>query len=120
MALCITVRVVVTVQHRPSVHPLPGLDTHVVIVAQWRHTFKRTGLTGRTGTLETVEWLNASEVSALFVQAGLFRIPRSTLRRWTLAGRITSVRIAGGHRRYKGAEARARIAEMSKPAEAVA
>jgi predicted site-specific integrase-resolvase len=62
-------------------------------------------------TLETAEWLNATEVSALFVQAGLFRVPRSTLRRWTLAGRITSVRAAGGPRRYKGSEARALIAE---------
>jgi predicted site-specific integrase-resolvase len=70
--------------------------------------------------VETVEWLNASEVSALFVQSGLFRVPRSTLRRWTLAGRIASVRIAGGHRRYRGSEARALIAEISKPAEAVA
>ena len=70
--------------------------------------------------METVEWLNASEVSALFVKAGLFRVPRSTLRRWTLAGRITSVRPAGGHRRYKGSEARALIAEISKGSAAVA
>lgn len=69
---------------------------------------------------ERETWLNASEVSALFVEAGLYRVPRSTLRRWTLAGRITSVRTAGGHRRYKGSEARALIAETLKPAEAVA
>ena len=80
----------------------------------------RTALTEWAATLETPEWLNASEVSALFIQAGLFRVPRSTLRRWTLAGRITSVRTAGGHRRYKGTEARALIAEISKPAGAVA
>ncbi len=71
-------------------------------------------------TAERETWLNASEVSALFVQAGLFRVPRSTLRRWTLAGRITSVRTAGGHRRYKGSEARALIAETLRPAGAVA
>jgi excisionase family DNA binding protein len=70
--------------------------------------------------LEAIEWLNATEVSDLFVRAGLFRVHRSTLRRWTLAGRITSVRTAGGHRRYKGSEARALIAEISKPVEAVA
>jgi excisionase family DNA binding protein len=64
--------------------------------------------------LETTEretWLKACEVSALFVQAGLFRVPRSTLRRWTLAGRIASVRVAGGHRRYRDSDARALIAE---------
>ena len=70
--------------------------------------------------MEAVEWLNASEVSALFVEAGLFRVPRSTLRRWTLADRITSVRIAGGHRRYRGSEVRALIAEISKPPQSVA
>jgi predicted site-specific integrase-resolvase len=71
-------------------------------------------------TAERETWLNATEVSALFVQAGLFRVPRSTLRRWALAGRISSARTAGGHRRYKGSEASALIAELSKPAEAVA
>ncbi|HEX3957779.1 MAG TPA: MerR family DNA-binding transcriptional regulator [Trebonia sp.] len=65
--------------------------------------------------METPEWLNATEVSALFVQAGLFRVPRSTLRRWTLAGRIKSVRTAGGHRRYSGPDARALIAETLNP-----
>ena len=92
-------------------------------MTQWRRTFKWTLLTRQAGTLEAAEretWLNASEVSALFVQAGLFRVPRSTLRRWTLAGRIASVRTAGGHRRYRGSEARALIAEISKPAGAVA
>lgn len=71
-------------------------------------------------TAERETWLNASEVSALFVAAGLFRVPRSTLRRWTLAGRISSVRTAGGHRRYRESEARALVAETLKPAEAVA
>ena len=70
-------------------------------------------------TLETAEWLNATEVSTLFVKAGLFRVPRSTLRRWTLTGRITSVRVAGGPRRYKGSEARALIAEALRSTEAV-
>jgi len=69
--------------------------------------------------LETAEretWLNASEVSALFVQAGLFRVPRSTLRRWTLSGRISSVRTAGGHRRYRESEALSLVAALSKAA----
>ena len=82
----------------------------------------QTGLTRRAATLETAEWLNASEVSALFVAAGLFRVPRSTLRRWTLAGRIASARTAGGHRRYRETDVRALIADLSaRPApEAVA
>lgn len=73
-------------------------------------------------TTERETWLKACEVSALFVQAGLFRVPRSTLRRWTLAGRIASVRVAGGHRRYRDSDARALIADAlgTEPAKAVA
>lgn len=65
-------------------------------------------------------WLKACEVSALFVKAGLFAVPRSTLRRWTLAGRITSVRIADGPRRYKRSEAQALIAAAKADLQAVA
>jgi excisionase family DNA binding protein len=65
---------------------------------------------------ERETWLNASEVSALFVRAGLFRVPRSTLRRWALAGRIASVRTAGGHRRYRESGVRALVAELSEVA----
>lgn len=71
-------------------------------------------------TTERETWLKACEVSALFVQAGLFRVPRSTLRRWTLAGRIASVRVAGGHRRYRDSDARALIAAALDAPEAVA
>ena len=67
-------------------------------------------------TAERETWLNASEVSALFVKAGLFRVPRSTLRRWALAGRITSARTAGGHRRYRESEVLSLVAALSKAA----
>jgi excisionase family DNA binding protein len=67
--------------------------------------------------LETAErtqerWLKPSEVSALFEKAGLFRVPLSTLRDWADAGRITSWRTAGGHRRFRESDARALIAEL--------
>ena len=65
-------------------------------------------------------WLRPSEVAGLFAEAGLFKVPLSTLRLWSRMGRIKSIRTAGGHRRYKDSEARALIAEISKPAEAVA
>lgn len=71
-------------------------------------------------TAERETWLKACEVSALFVQAGLYRVPRSTLRRWTLAGRITSIRLACGHRRYKGSDAAAIIAAAKAQLQAVA
>jgi excisionase family DNA binding protein len=57
-------------------------------------------------------WLRACEVSALFVQAGMFRVPWSTLRDWAESGKIASVRTLGGHRRYRESEIRALLAEL--------
>jgi excisionase family DNA binding protein len=62
------------------------------------------------------KWLRACEVSDLFEQAGLFRVPRSTLRDWVMAGRISALRTAGGHRRYREADARALLAELKEAA----
>lgn len=67
--------------------------------------------------METLEpssagWLKPSEVASLFVEAGLFKVPPSTLRAWAAAGLISSIRTARGHRRYREAEARAFVAEL--------
>jgi excisionase family DNA binding protein len=75
-------------------------------------------MTRGTAALETAErtpekWLRAHEVSALFVKAGLFRVPRSTLTDWADAGKIAAVRTAGGHRRYRESDARALLAELA-------
>ena len=69
--------------------------------------------------METTErtperWLRPSEVCALFEQAGLFRVPRTTLRDWAEAGRIAARRTAGGHRRYRESDARALLAELAR------
>ena len=58
-------------------------------------------------------WLKPSEVASLFVEAGLFKVPLSTLRSWASAGKITSARTVGGHRRYRESEALALVAELS-------
>ncbi|MEV8635521.1 BldC family transcriptional regulator [Streptosporangium sp. NPDC051023] len=39
--------------------------------------------------------------------AALFRVDPKTVNRWAKAGKLTSVRTIGGHRRYKEAEIRA-------------
>ena len=74
-----------------------------------------------TDTLESTEqtserWLRPSEVVGLFAEAGLFKVPLSTLRLWSRAGRIKSIRTAGGHRRYQETEARAFVAAMKAAA----
>ena len=39
--------------------------------------------------------------------AALFRVDPKTVTRWAKAGKITSIRTLGGHRRYKESEVRA-------------
>lgn len=42
--------------------------------------------------------------------AALFRVDPKTVTRWALAGRISSIRTPGGHRRFHEAEIRALLA----------
>ena len=39
--------------------------------------------------------------------ASLFRVDPKTVTRWAKAGKLTSIRTLGGHRRYKDSEVRA-------------
>lgn len=39
--------------------------------------------------------------------AGMFRVDPKTVTRWAQAGKLTSVRTLGGHRRYRAAEVHA-------------
>lgn len=39
--------------------------------------------------------------------ATLFRVDPKTVTRWALAGKLTSIRTLGGHRRYREVEVRA-------------
>jgi excisionase family DNA binding protein len=42
--------------------------------------------------------------------AGMFRVDPKTVTRWAKAGKLTSIRTPGGHRRYREAEVRALLA----------
>ncbi|MGR6922662.1 BldC family transcriptional regulator [[Actinomadura] parvosata] len=52
-------------------------------------------------SLEHEKLLTPAEVAILF------RVDPRTVTRWAKAGRITSIRTLGGHRRYREAEVRA-------------
>jgi excisionase family DNA binding protein len=45
--------------------------------------------------------------------AAMFRVERPTVTRWARAGKLTSVRTLGGHRRYREDEVRALLAARS-------
>lgn len=43
--------------------------------------------------------------------ASMFRVDPKTVTRWAKAGKLTSIRTLGGHRRYREAEIRALLTE---------
>ena len=49
--------------------------------------------------------------------ASLFRVDPKTVTRWAKAGKLTSIRTLGGHRRYKESEVKALINLISNPGE---
>ena len=53
--------------------------------------------------------LNAEQETLLTPSevANLFRVDPKTVTRWAKAGKLTSIRTLGGHRRYKESEVRA-------------
>ncbi|MDA2989437.1 MAG: BldC family transcriptional regulator [Actinomycetota bacterium] len=51
--------------------------------------------------------LTPSEVAALF------RVDPKTVTRWAKAGKLTSIRTLGGHRRYRASEVHALLAAQS-------
>lgn len=44
--------------------------------------------------------------------AALFRVDPKTVTRWAKAGKLSSIRTLGGHRRYSEAEVRAYLSRM--------
>jgi excisionase family DNA binding protein len=46
--------------------------------------------------------------------ATMFRVPPKTITRWAKAGKLTSIRTLGGHRRYSEAEVRALLAGIQQ------
>ena len=60
-------------------------------------------------TTEAEHLLTPAEVAALF------RVDPKTVTRWAKAGKLTSIRTLGGHRRYRSAEVHA-LLEAHGPA----
>ncbi len=52
--------------------------------------------------------------------ASLFRVDPKTVTRWAVAGKLTSLRTLGGHRRYPAAEVRALLIEAGADPDAIA
>ena len=63
-------------------------------------------VTGRGADIEQL--LTPSEVAALF------RVDPKTVTRWAKAGKLTSIRTLGGHRRYRATEVQA-LLEVQGP-----
>ncbi len=63
-------------------------------------------------SVDTHTLLTPAEVAALF------RVDPKTVTRWATAGKLTSVRTLGGHRRYRESEIRALLSPRVSPADA--
>lgn len=59
---------------------------------------------------ETPELLTPAEV------ARLFRVNAKTVSRWARAGKLTSIRTIGGHRRFRRSEVEALVASATSEA----
>ena len=60
----------------------------------------------------------ASEQEVLLTPAevaSLFRVDPKTVTRWAKAGKLTSIRTLGGHRRYKESEVKSLLSSILKP-----
>ena len=77
---------------------------HTETNAEARHVHKGDLMAGRLP--EADELLTPAEVAALF------RVDPKTVTRWAKAGKLTSIRTLGGHRRYRAAEVRALLGEI--------
>ena len=47
--------------------------------------------------------------------AALFRVDPKTVTRWAKAGKLTSIRTLGGHRRYKDSEVKSLLNSITNP-----
>jgi excisionase family DNA binding protein len=50
--------------------------------------------------------------------AAMFRVDPKTVTRWAKAGKLTSIRTLGGHRRYRATEVEALLAGVPQPRQA--
>lgn len=64
-------------------------------------------MAGRTPDSEQL--LTPAEVAAMF------RVDPKTVTRWAKAGKLTSIRTLGGHRRYRASEVRALLEGVPQP-----
>ena len=61
---------------------------------------------------EVVELVSEQEVLLTPSEvASLFRVDPKTVTRWAKAGKLTSIRTLGGHRRFKESEVKALLSE---------
>jgi excisionase family DNA binding protein len=67
-------------------------------------TVTTTGVMMSTRTTDAEPLLTPAEV------ATMFRVDPKTVTRWAKAGKLTSIRTLGGHRRYREAEVRSLLA----------
>jgi excisionase family DNA binding protein len=69
---------------------------------------KQTGWSAERGSVKTVSD-NAEKLLTPAEVASMFRVDPKTVTRWAKAGKLSSIRTLGGHRRYRESEIRSLI-----------
>ncbi|GAB3100110.1 hypothetical protein GCM10027054_30960 [Isoptericola nanjingensis] len=80
----------------------------------------RTPGAARAGPYQEVQGMSLHGDSEVLLTpaevASLFRVDPKTVTRWAKAGKLSSIRTLGGHRRYKESEVRALLGAASEEA----
>jgi len=72
------------------------------------------------GVAMSVRSVNPAEPDRLLTPAevaAMFRVDPKTVTRWAKAGRLSSIRTLGGHRRYKASEVESLLASLASEAD---
>lgn len=67
----------------------------------------------REGDVVSIPGPDADHLLTPAEVAALFRVDPKTVTRWAKAGKLTSIRTLGGHRRYRSSEVQALLAANS-------
>jgi excisionase family DNA binding protein len=84
-------------------HLTPAVQREELTMTSQTYATRRSHLM-REDSPEVERLLTPSEVAAMF------RVDPKTVTRWARAGKLSSIRTLGGHRRYREAEVRAFLA----------
>lgn len=81
-----------------------GEQAFNAVIGEWIRHYPGKAYAMQTRVVESEALLTPAEVAAMF------RVDPKTVTRWAKAGKLTSIRTLGGHRRYRESQVRELLA----------